>query len=922
MLLSENYISKLPLSVFDGLPSLLELNLRKNEISILSIDTFKKLPLLQKLFIQENRLISLPVGLFDSLSNLTMLYLQDNYISVLYVGIFDNLSTLQILDISFNTLTSLSQGVFDKLTVLTTLLLSSNKLSILNIGIFSGLKSLNVLNLEYNEMTLMAVEIFAELTVLTNLNLGHNSNHEFYVGLFDHLTALVYLDLQYNLISILSVGLFDSLQELSELFLFCNQISTIPTGLFDKLTKLKTLHLDNNKLTYIAADTFAELRYIVELDLDGNYLSCIDKNAFQTTLALRSLSISNNMLTELPNISKLFFLHTLCAHNNNIFKIDASIAPVVWPNIIVLSFENNPSICTRIGLGSLNGSTNAVICNCAPGFIGLSYCTESLSGFPLQYDPFFIHLNSFTPPTLVIIPEFISFRFLFIEDYASILKQHPGFDLNYFYNASPVYEYFSFRDVFNPANIFLFKFNVASMTFEFSLWVIYTVFNYDHSRMQQRFFPDKVITANISLGQSAFELPAFTIEANVDYTFPTNITYIYQSQLMPPNISGLVYYPEGSAAHLSGVITYQKASDPHLFKFNITAMDTISGEKILACVFSITVYDCPQEDDGIDMQKCNGGLCIDFGTPHDGNYYCDCSNLNENSINDITIGGEACGLIIMTSINYTIFAWISIIAVLICFVAIRVLIYTKKLRNMKCFHVFISYRRNTDSDIAQNLCTELQKHYLNWNTAKNQKIRVKCFLDSEEIALTVQWKSCFVRALNHSCLYVPIISEAAVVTMKTISSSDKKTDNLLYEFELANKLKKENRICILPIFVGGGDTLRTKAGTRALNAVGDIVKFDMSEYGTHTFPANGSPTSNIHVSVTLHDIYSCQGVKLVNVKDLRIIPLKGENCHLISVLMETLNQTSWSNAKNPTSCLVEGKKNWLIEKNGIPFNNI
>jgi hypothetical protein len=103
------------------------------------------------------------------------------------------------------------------------------------------------------------------------------------------------------------------------------------------------------------------------------------------------------------------------------------------------------------------------------------------------------------------------------------------------------------------------------------------------------------------------------------------------------------------------------------------------------------------------------------------------------------------------------------------------------------YHLFISYRVNTDSQIADFLYWYLKNK--GWEPFMDKY----CLEDGE------LWKSGFVDGLRNSCLFVPIISSAALANLRKDKPGNHMWDNLLIEYQMA--LAKSNRH-ILPLFMG------------------------------------------------------------------------------------------------------------------------
>ena len=51
-------------------------------------------------------------------------------------------------------------------------------------------------------------------------------------------------------------------------------------------------------------------------------------------------------------------------------------------------------------------------------------------------------------------------------------------------------------------------------------------------------------------------------------------------------------------------------------------------------------------------------------------------------------------------------------------------------------------------------------------------------------------------------MFVPLVSEAAIVAIKTVTPDDLRDDNVLLEYEHAIVLNKAKRVAVLPVLIG------------------------------------------------------------------------------------------------------------------------
>tara|TARA_R110002050_G_scaffold58360_3_gene131162 strand:- start:684 stop:1223 length:540 start_codon:yes stop_codon:yes gene_type:complete len=120
------------------------------------------------------------------------------------------------------------------------------------------------------------------------------------------------------------------------------------------------------------------------------------------------------------------------------------------------------------------------------------------------------------------------------------------------------------------------------------------------------------------------------------------------------------------------------------------------------------------------------------------------------------------------------------------------------LNDLKQYHVFISYRVNSDAALAEKICDKIQQH----NVGNDLNCRFLCFLDKQNLRVGEPWKECFLKGLTHSCLFMPLLSRGSLDRLVYRNYNSEYEDNLLLELETALKLKSEGKCVIYPLFVG------------------------------------------------------------------------------------------------------------------------
>jgi hypothetical protein len=199
---------------------------------------------------------------------------------------------------------------------------------------------------------------------------------------------------------------------------------------------------------------------------------------------------------------------------------------------------------------------------------------------------------------------------------------------------------------------------------------------------------------------------------------------------------------------------------------------------------------------------------------------------------------------------------------------------------------------DSDADVAETLCRQLQEQFV------ESDMRVTCFFDQQDIRDGVDWKNAFLTALEHTCLFVPLVSEAAIDRIKDLTP-ESKPDNVLLEYEEATRLQRDKRLAVFPILIG----------KRQANGI--VAKFDFEEFGSHNFPKTPSPTKKTGSTAdTINNIFSFQGVFLESIEGLKVYRKGADDnasVHVAERVLRTLQDVAWSSDK-PGS--IPGRANW------------
>ena len=298
--LSHNFLRGLPDSVLADVASLDTLNLEENLLAALPEGVFGTLTGLEYLDLSANGLTALPAGSFSGLTDLRKLHLDGNWLTTVPEGIFADLSALDTLRLQNNALGTLPDGVFDDLSQLKALYLSGNVLSSLPEGAFGDLGSLEFLTLSGNRLTGLSDGVFDNLTSVTELRLVGNRLGALPDGVFDNLTELKELFIGGNRLTALPDGPFANLADLQRLSMTVNRLTELPEDVFEGLSELDYLSFSRNRVTELPDGVFDDLASLDTLWMQGNGLTALPEGVFDGTPDLELVSAYGNALTELP----------------------------------------------------------------------------------------------------------------------------------------------------------------------------------------------------------------------------------------------------------------------------------------------------------------------------------------------------------------------------------------------------------------------------------------------------------------------------------------------------------------------------------------------------------------------------------------------------------------------------------------------
>ncbi|KAG8128245.1 hypothetical protein E2320_015111 [Naja naja] len=244
--LDGNDITEIPDGVFNGIPNLERIDLRKNKITSSSIgpQAFKNLKNLERLYMDGNTLVSIPHGLPSSLEELKI---NENEIHVINEDSFQGLKKLLILELESNKLSeaNVSPLAFQPLKSLSYLRLGRNQFRTIPQGLPHSIEELYLDNNHIEEISEICFNHTKNLNIIV---LRHNKLEESRIAPLAWINHenLESIDLSYNKLYQVPSYLPKSLVHL---VLIGNQIDRIPGFVFGHMKPgLEYLYLSFNKL--------------------------------------------------------------------------------------------------------------------------------------------------------------------------------------------------------------------------------------------------------------------------------------------------------------------------------------------------------------------------------------------------------------------------------------------------------------------------------------------------------------------------------------------------------------------------------------------------------------------------------------------------------------------------------------------------
>ena len=274
--LSHNHLTELVSGVFFHMTGLLHLDLSFNRVRHLHSSTFLNLKRLAFLNLNGNPLASINASTFKTLSNLKHLSLADCGIKQLHSLSLDGLHQLRTLDLQSNVYDRIRTNEFKSIPSLETLLLGRNRIRTVEMNAFAGFRRLG-LHLSSNLIEKLEPCALCNASI-RRLNFSKNSINQLLPADLRPLeNFLEELDLSYNF----------NLQE--------QQLASALAAI-NSLQVCKLAHMDlNDDFNYSQAFTPSS-KTLVDVDLSSNHFHNLTANRWPTLKRLRHLDLSSNRI--------------------------------------------------------------------------------------------------------------------------------------------------------------------------------------------------------------------------------------------------------------------------------------------------------------------------------------------------------------------------------------------------------------------------------------------------------------------------------------------------------------------------------------------------------------------------------------------------------------------------------------------------
>ncbi|XP_076547355.1 uncharacterized protein LOC143305933 [Osmia lignaria lignaria] len=329
--LDSNEIAEISSTAFSSLNQLEVLSLSNNNIPTEKLLWFAKHYMLRKLVLDDNRYNDTTSSsiqkIFQSLPKLEELSLKRDGISRFAVNLNSFAPRLKYLQLSGNSIDELD-FLDDLPATMTYLHLDDNQITKVR---SVALKHLVELSVSGNQIEQLCSDQCSDsylslngLERLQRLDASRNSIKALTDNPFSDTKELISLDLSRNKIKTFPVDIFKPSPKLEELFLSHNQFPSVPN--ICSLNYLRQLDLSYNNIGVVAKNDLCggSNHQLHTLLLRGNHITEVDTEIYTQLKYLKKLDLSDNLILHLPVtlIHRARSLQTLLLRNNNIENID------------------------------------------------------------------------------------------------------------------------------------------------------------------------------------------------------------------------------------------------------------------------------------------------------------------------------------------------------------------------------------------------------------------------------------------------------------------------------------------------------------------------------------------------------------------------------------------------------------------------
>lgn len=355
-----NGMTTISFSSFDSLSSLIELDLRGNDIGEISNGSF--------------------IGITDKLQFLSLQLNRLTKESIVPLGnhIWPELEQLN-LGHMMSEFTDIPNGLFRNMPKLANLIIPGNKLKVIKTNDFQGLGNMHALDLSENWINTIQKGALSPMTRLDTLDLRSQYDSNVNNPLNFSLDALKGAELALKTLHIQENHLIDqyaweaigAMKNLANLDISGTGLSNIPSLLFYSHSKLGSLTMRNNNMTVLRQESLYGLKYSLDvIDISDNQIYTIDECVFENFNKLKYFFASKNSFVCDCNLYGLYqFLKSIPSPGLAILtcKSPANLADQPFLNLETGQFCSNlpnsadcPVLTTTTTTTSTIGTTSVV----------------------------------------------------------------------------------------------------------------------------------------------------------------------------------------------------------------------------------------------------------------------------------------------------------------------------------------------------------------------------------------------------------------------------------------------------------------------------------------------------------------------------------------------------------------------------------